>query len=131
VVLSGTGTPDARRARWNEGLLPVLNLLPVSRELWSRAYLQAVEALTRERIRALYRVAIDFDRRFPSRVGLLESWRGEMLLIEGSFDALASMKTRASMRIATLEPRPRSFRARATGSLSNARRSGATWLRGS
>jgi pimeloyl-ACP methyl ester carboxylesterase len=72
----------------------------VNRELWSRAYLQAVEALTRERIRALYRVAIDFDRRFPSRVGLLESWRGEMLVIEGSNDPLVSKKTRASMRIA-------------------------------
>jgi pimeloyl-ACP methyl ester carboxylesterase len=120
VVLSGTGPPDPRRASRNERWLPLLRLLPMGgvrsllrlgvrkllkrvsrdRELWDRIYSQAIDGLTRERLLALYRVAIDFDRRCSGRTTLLGSWSGEMLLIEGSEDRLAGKRSREALEAA-------------------------------
>lgn len=118
VVLSATGPPDPRRARTNERFLRLVRFIPMGpvrfllrlgikklmkrvtrdRELWLRFYSRAADALTRERLRSLYRVSIDFDRGYSDRIAALESWSGEMLLIEGSEDRVASRKSRDALK---------------------------------
>lgn len=120
VVLSATGPPDPRRARVNERFLRLVPFLPMravrslfrlgirklmkrvppDREPWLRFYTQAVDGLTRERLRSLYRVSIDFDRGYSDRVTALETWPGEMLLIEGTEDRVASKKSRDALKAA-------------------------------
>jgi len=120
VVLSATGPPDPRRARTNErflrmvrfipmgwvrfllrlGIKKLLKRVPRERELWLRFYSGAIDGLTRERFQTLYRVSIDFDRGCPDRIAALETWPGEMLLIEGSEDRVASKKSRDALRAA-------------------------------
>lgn len=120
VVLSATGPPDPRRARTNERFVRLLRFIPMGvlrsllrlgikklmkrvardRELWLRFYSPAVDGLTRERLGSLYRVSIDFDRGCSDRVAALESWPGEMLLIEGSEDRVASKKSRDALKAA-------------------------------
>jgi pimeloyl-ACP methyl ester carboxylesterase len=120
VVLSATGPPDPRRARTNERFLRLLRFLPMGfvrsllrfgikrlmkrvprdRELWLRFYSQAADGLNRERLRNLYRLSIDFDRGYSERIAALESWPGEMLLIEGSEDRVASKRSRDALKAA-------------------------------
>jgi pimeloyl-[acyl-carrier protein] methyl ester esterase len=120
VVLSATGPPDPSRARVNERLLPFLRIVPMGivrsllrvgikklmkrvsqdRERWLRLYAGAADELTRERLLTLYRIAIDFDRGYGPRIATLESWRGEMLLLAGSEDRLASKKSREALKAA-------------------------------
>ncbi len=114
VVLSATGPPDPRRARTNERFLRLLRFIPMAvvrsllrlgikklmkrvprdRELWLRFYSEAIDRLTRGRFQTLYRVSIDFDREYSGRSAALESWPGEMLVIEGSEDRVASKTSR-------------------------------------
>ncbi len=118
VVLSATGPPDPRRARTNQWFLRVVRWVPMAvlrsllrlgikkllkrvprdRELWLRFYSEAIDGLTRERFETLYRVSIDFDRGYSDRFAALESWPGEMLLIEGSEDRVASKKSRDALK---------------------------------
>jgi pimeloyl-[acyl-carrier protein] methyl ester esterase len=120
VVLSATGPPDPKRARTNERFLRIVRFLPMGlvrtllrfgvkrivkraprdREHWSRFYERAVDGLTRERLSSLYRIAIDFDRLGPDRLAAIESWKGEMLLIEGSEDRVASQRSREALKSA-------------------------------
>jgi pimeloyl-ACP methyl ester carboxylesterase len=120
VVLSATGPPDPRRARTNERFLRLFRFIPMGlvrsllrlgikklmrrvprdRELWLRFYSKALDGLTRGRLQALYRVSIDFDREYSGRSAALESWPGEMLLIEGSEDRVASNKSRDALKAA-------------------------------
>ena len=118
VALSATGPPDPLRARTNERFLPLLRFIPMGvvrfllrlginkllkrvsrdRELWLRFYSEALDGLTRERLHTLYRVSIDFDRGSSARIAALESWPGEMLLLEGSEDRVASKKSRDALK---------------------------------
>ncbi len=118
VALSATGPPDHRRARTNERFLRILRFTPMGvvrsvlrlgirklmkrvpreREFWLRFYSKAIDDLTRERFQTLYRVSIDFDRGYSDRSAALESWRGEMLLIQGSEDRMASRKSRDALK---------------------------------
>ncbi len=120
VVLSATGPPDPRRARTNQRVLRILPFFPMSlvrallrvgikrivrraprdQERWLSFYLRAVDGLTRERLRSLYRVSIDFDRGDPDRITALENWPGEILLIEGSEDRVASKRSREALKAA-------------------------------
>lgn len=120
VVLSATGPPEARRARTNERFLRIFRFIPMGmvrsllrlgirkllkrvpreRDLWLRFYSAAIDDLTRERLQALYRVAIDFDRGYTDRMAAVESWPGAMLLIEGSEDRVASKKSRDALKAA-------------------------------
>jgi pimeloyl-ACP methyl ester carboxylesterase len=126
VVLSATGPPDPRRARTNERFLRVVRFLPMSlvrsllrlgirrmvkraprdRERWLSFYSNLVDGFTRERLSSLYKVAIDFDRLGPDRLAALESWQGEMLLLAGSEDRVASKRSREALKSAY--PRARS-----------------------
>jgi 3-oxoadipate enol-lactonase len=118
VVLSATGPPDPRRARTNEKFLRLLSFVPMGavrsllrlgvrkilkrasreRDLWPY-YSGAIDDLTRERLRGLYRIAIDFDRDYAKRIEAIESWPGRMLLIEGSEDRVASKKSREALKV--------------------------------
>jgi 3-oxoadipate enol-lactonase len=120
VLLSATGPPDPRRARTNERFLRLLRFIPMGvvrsllrlgikklttrvprdRELWRGYYSKALDGLTRERLRSLYRVSMDFDREYSGRSAALESWPGEMVLIEGSEDRVASKKSRDALKAA-------------------------------
>jgi pimeloyl-ACP methyl ester carboxylesterase len=120
VVLSATGPPDPARARTNERFLRIVRFLPMGlvrsllrlgikkllkqvpreRELWLRFYSGVIDGLTRERFQTLYRLSIDFDRGCSDRIAALESWPGEMLLIEGSDDRVASKKSRDALKAA-------------------------------
>jgi len=120
VALSATGPPDPRRARTNERFLPLLRFVPMAvvrsllrlgikklmkrvprdRELWLRFYSEAIDRLTRKRVQTLYRASIDFDRGYSERSAALESWPGEMLLVEGSEDRVASKKSRDALKAA-------------------------------
>jgi len=74
--------------------------VPRDPELWLRFYSRAIDGLTRERFQTLYRASIDFDRSDWDRISTLESWPGEMLLIEGSEDRVASKKSRDALKAA-------------------------------
>jgi pimeloyl-ACP methyl ester carboxylesterase len=71
--------------------------LPRDRELWLRFYREPVDALSREQLRSLYLVAIDFDE---AEAPLPVAFRGEMLLLEGSEDRVASEKSRDALKAA-------------------------------
>jgi 3-oxoadipate enol-lactonase len=118
VVLSATGPPDPRRARTNERFLRLVRFIPMGmvrsllrlgikkllkrvsreRESWLRFYSAAIDRLTRERFQTLYRLSIDFDRGYSDRIAALENWPGELLLIEGSEDRVASKKSRDALK---------------------------------
>jgi 3-oxoadipate enol-lactonase len=118
VALSATGPPVSRRARTNERFLRLARFIPMAvvrsllrlgikklmkrvprdRELWLRFYSRAIDDLTREGFQTLYRVSIDFDRGYSDRIAALEGWPGEMLLVEGSDDRVASKKSRDALK---------------------------------
>ena len=56
--------------------------------------------MTRKRLQSLYLLSIDFDRGYADRIPALASWPGEMLLIEGSEDRVASKKSRDALKAA-------------------------------
>jgi pimeloyl-ACP methyl ester carboxylesterase len=56
--------------------------------------------LTRERLESLYRLSIDFDRGGSAGVAAIESWPGEILILEGSEDRVASKKSRDALKLA-------------------------------
>jgi pimeloyl-ACP methyl ester carboxylesterase len=114
VVLSSTGPPDPARAirnqRWLSRLryvpMPFLRALlrllvrrltgrmPRDREFWRRHYAESIHRLTREHLESQYRVAIDFDRNGVEGV----PHRGDLLILEGSEDGVASRKSREALK---------------------------------
>jgi len=120
AVLSATGPPDPLRARTNERFLRLLRFIPIAvvrsllrllikkllkrvardREVWPGFYSKAIDGLTRDRFETLYRVSIGFDRECSGRSAAIETWPGEMLLIEGSEDRVASKKSRETLKAA-------------------------------
>lgn len=120
AVLSATGPPDPRRARTNERFLQLLRFIPMAvvrsllrlgikklmkrvardREVWLGFYSKAIDGLTRDRFETLYRVSVGFDRECSGRSAAAESWTGEMLLIEGTEDRVASTKSRDALKAA-------------------------------
>jgi pimeloyl-ACP methyl ester carboxylesterase len=125
VVLAATGPPDPERAARNEKWLDRARYIPMplfrflmkllvrkmmkrverDREHWSRFYLDAVDGFRRERLLSQYRLAIDFDR----RVHPPADFTGEMLLLEGSEDAVATKKSRDALKAAYPHARVHTF----------------------
>jgi pimeloyl-ACP methyl ester carboxylesterase len=125
VVLAATGPPDPERAARNEKWLARARYVPMplfrflmkllvrkmmkrverDRELWTRFYLEAVDGWRRERLLSQYRLAIEFDRdvRAPA------DGPGEMLLLEGSEDAVATKKSRDALKAAYPRARVHTF----------------------
>jgi pimeloyl-ACP methyl ester carboxylesterase len=120
AVLSATGPPRAARAAFNETWLRRTRFLPAAlfrgllrlvvrkllatvdeeREFWKRFYLGAIDSLDRAQIESQYRVSIDFDRHGGDLVPRLANWPGEILLIAGSSDRLASAEAREELALA-------------------------------
>lgn len=87
VVLSSTGPPDSDRAPRNQRWLELLRYVPMPL------------------VRALLRVAIDFDLDCDVPIGE----PGHVLLIEGSGDTVASRKSREALKSAYPAARLRTF----------------------
>jgi pimeloyl-ACP methyl ester carboxylesterase len=120
AVLSATGPPRLSRAAVNEKWLQRMRWIPIAlfrgllrlvvrkllagveqdRELWKRFYLGAIDSLDRPQIESQYRVSIDFDRRGGDLLPRLADWPGEILLIAGSADKLASAEAREELSAA-------------------------------
>jgi pimeloyl-ACP methyl ester carboxylesterase len=125
VVLAATGPPDPERAARNEKWLARARYVPMplfrllmkllirkmlkrverDRELWSRFYRDAIDGWRRARLLSQYRLAIEFDR----RVRPPSDFPGEMLLLEGSEDAVATKKSRDALKAAYPRARVHAF----------------------
>ncbi|MEJ2086138.1 MAG: alpha/beta hydrolase [Acidobacteriota bacterium] len=117
VVLNSTGPPSPARATSNQRWQPVMRCLPISwirgllslvvrkiakkidveKDFWIEYYTQAARAITRADLESKYRVSIDFDRSFGSRLDSLAGWQGAILLTQGSADSLAGEKMRSEL----------------------------------
>lgn len=152
VVLSATAPPLAERAPANERWLRRLRFVPMSffrglmrlvirkltrgvtvgRSFWRRYYLRAIDGWGRERLESQYRVSIDFDGEYGGRVAGLTNWPGQILILAGSEDRVASTASLEGLqtaypqaRVHTLEgaghglslERPDEWRAAVTGFL--------------
>jgi pimeloyl-ACP methyl ester carboxylesterase len=115
VVLSSTGPPDSARASRNERWLALLRHVPMplvrallrllirkllsrvprEREFWQKYYERALRGLSREQLESQYRVAIDFDLDCEA-----PGPPGEILLLEGSEDSVASRRSREALKSA-------------------------------
>lgn len=120
VVLSATAPPVAERAPQNErwqrrirwvpmglfrGLMRLLirkltKGVQVGRTFWRRYYLAAIDGWSRERLESQYRMSIDFDRDYGQRVADLAGWSGEILILAGSEDRMASAASLEGLRAA-------------------------------
>lgn len=118
VVLSATAPPDAERAPVNERWLRRVRWVPmglfrglmkllirkltrgvtIGRAFWRRYYLRAIGGWSRERLESQYRMSIDFDREYGERAGGLADWPGEILILAGSEDRLASAASLEGLR---------------------------------
>jgi len=117
VVLNSTGPPSPERATSNRRWQPIMRCIPLSwirgllslavrrigkrivvgKEFWIDYYTQAARAITRADLESKYRISIDFDRDFGSRLDALEDWQGAILLTQGSADSLAGEKIRSEL----------------------------------
>jgi pimeloyl-ACP methyl ester carboxylesterase len=129
VLLNSTGSPSPARAESNQRWQPVIGRIPISwihgllrrivkklgkkieteHDFWVDYYCDAAGALTRDDLQSKYRASIDFDRDFGSRLGLIDTWSGEMLITQGSADSMAGAKMRADLLEAYPRARVRSF----------------------
>lgn len=120
AVLSATGPPRLTRAAANEKWLRRLRWLPIAlfrgllrlvvhkllasveedRGFWKRFYVSAIDSLDRRQIESQYRISIDFDRGGASLLPRLEDWPGEILVLAGSADKLASARGREELAAA-------------------------------
>ena len=120
VILTGTVPPVPARATTNRRWLRVLRLIPMSwmrsllrlvlrktmknvtrdRDFWERFYIDAVDSLTWKDLETRYRVGIDFDRDYADKTADLEGWPGEILILEGSEDAMAKPESREALKAA-------------------------------
>jgi pimeloyl-ACP methyl ester carboxylesterase len=120
VILTGTVPASPARAISNRRWLRVLRLIPMpwmrsllrlvlrktmknitrDRDFWERFYIDAVNSLTWEDLATRYRIGIDFDRDYAEKLGNLENWPGEILILEGSEDAMAKPESRKALKSA-------------------------------
>ena len=117
LVVSGVGPPDAARATKNQRLLPWLARLPMpawrsllglavrlstrrvaDRDVWRAHYGRDVRALTWPDLESRYLVSIGIDAAGPPADAHLQSWRGRMLVLEGTRDGVARGPQRAALR---------------------------------
>ena len=111
------GPPDAARATKNQRLLPWLARLPMpawrgllglavrlstmrvaDRDVWRAHYRRDVGALTWPDLESRYLVSIGIDAAGQPTDAHLQSWRGRMLVLEGTRDRVARGPQRAALR---------------------------------
>ncbi|MGE0361531.1 MAG: alpha/beta fold hydrolase [Vicinamibacterales bacterium] len=117
LVLSGAGPAEPGRAVSNARRLPWMARMPMAvwrtllrlavrlstarsadRAYWRACYGEAIAALDWPHLESRYRIAIDVDRGGPPSPATLAGWAGEVLVIEGGRDAVASERARAALR---------------------------------
>jgi pimeloyl-ACP methyl ester carboxylesterase len=128
LVLSGTGPPDAARARRNARAIRWMRRAPMpiwravlrlavrlsttrvpDRDHWRRFYGAAIGELVWPDLESRYRIAIGVDDGGVPGPDVLARWRGRMLVLEGSRDRVARSSMREALRLAYPQAQFHSF----------------------
>jgi len=118
AVLNVTAPPSKQRARSNLKWLPVVRMIPmpvfrgllrmvirklmktitIGREFWSQFYLDAVSSLSRADLDSRYNFEIPFDEDYGDRLLVLDTWKGKILILQGSEDSLLKKKRELTLQ---------------------------------
>jgi pimeloyl-ACP methyl ester carboxylesterase len=118
LILSHTGPPQTARAAKNRRILILVHVLPTwklqallrlsmrraladaprQRTFWEGYSDQVIDRIKKADLLSRYQVAIDFDRTWLFGPQDLKEWPGQILILEGDNDTVASSKAKVALK---------------------------------